>query len=116
MVYNSLIIRILCFMATSDWVGSVDDIKSNGGYYFSSGLGIFSWCSRKQDMVAQGTAKTEYATATTVVNQVIWIRKILANLHMNQLELTKIYVDNQTEISIANNHVFHNRTKHFKIK
>ena len=35
---------------------------------------------------------------------------------MDQLEPTQIYVDNQAAISIANNPVFHGRTKYFKIK
>jgi hypothetical protein len=70
---------------------------------------MFSWCSRKQDNVAQSTAQVEYAAVTAAVNQAIWIRKILVDLHMNQLELTKIYVDNQAAISIANNPVFHGR-------
>ena len=35
---------------------------------------------------------------------------------MIQLEHTKIYVGNQAAISIANNPVFHGKTKHFKIK
>jgi hypothetical protein len=100
----------------SDWAVSVDDMKSTLGYCFSFGSSMFSWCSRKQDNVAQSTVGAEYLAATTVVNQVIWIRKILADLHMNQLEPTKIYVDNQIAISIANNFVFHGRTKHFKIK
>ena len=84
---------------------------------------MFSWCSRKQENVVQSTTEVEYATATAeyaaataAVNQVIWTRKILADLHMNQLEPTKIYVDNQAAISISNNPVFHGRTKHFKIK
>jgi hypothetical protein len=100
----------------SDWAGSVDDMKSTSGYCFSFGSGMFSWCSRKQDNVAQSTVEAEYAAATAAVNQAIWIRKILADLHINQLEPTKIYVDNQAVISIANNPVFHGRTKHFKIK
>jgi len=100
----------------NDWAVYVDDMKSTLGYCFSFGSNMFSWCSRKQDNVAQSTAGAEYPAATTYVNQVIWIRKILADLHMNQLEPTKIYVDNQIAISIANNCVFHGRTKHFKIK
>lgn len=35
---------------------------------------------------------------------------------MKQLELTQNYIDNQTTISIANNHVFHGKTKQSKIK
>ncbi|XP_044482003.1 uncharacterized mitochondrial protein AtMg00810-like [Mangifera indica] len=43
----------------SDWAGSVDDMKSITGYYFTLGLGIFYWCSRKQEIVAQSTAEAE---------------------------------------------------------
>jgi hypothetical protein len=35
---------------------------------------------------------------------------------MNQLEPTQIYVDNKAKIFIANNPIFHDKTKHFKIK
>ena len=35
---------------------------------------------------------------------------------MKQEESTQIFVDNQAAISIANDPVFHGKTKHFKIK
>lgn len=100
----------------SDWAGSVDDMRSTTGFCFSFGSGVFSWCSKKQDVIAQSTAEAEYAAATAAVNQAIWIRKLLADLHMKQNEPTQIHVDNQAAISISNNPVFHGRTKHFKIK
>jgi len=59
-----------------------DDMKSTTGYCFSFGLGMFSWSSIKQDIVAQSTIEAEYVAATTTVNQVIWLRRILADLHM----------------------------------
>ena len=40
----------------------------------------------------------------------------MANLFMEQRESTQILVDNQAAISIANNPVFHGKTKHFKLK
>ena len=92
------------------------DIKSTIGYCFSFGSGMFSWSSKKQDTVAQSTAEAEYVATTTAVNQAIWLRRILANLHMEQKEPTQILVDNQTTISISNNPDFHGKTKHFKIK
>ena len=67
-------------------------------------------------MVAQSTTEAEHVVTTIVVNQTIWIRKLLANLHMEQNEPTHIYIDNQVAISMANNPIFHGRTKHFKIK
>lgn len=100
----------------SDWGGCLDDIKSTSGYCFSFGSGIFSWCSKKQDVIAQSTAEAEYVAATLAVNQALWIRKLLADLSMEEKRSTKVYVDNQAAISIANNPVFHGKTKHFKIK
>ncbi len=53
--------------------------------------------------------------ATAVVNQAIWLRKLLA-VRMEQNEPTQIHVDNQAAIAISNDPVFHGKTKHFKIK
>ena len=100
----------------SDWGGSIDDMKSTTGYSFSFGSGMFSWSSKKQDIVAQSIAEAEYVAATAVVNQAIWLRRILADLHMEQKEPTQILVDDQASIFISNNPIFHGRTKHFKIK
>ncbi|XP_014632951.1 uncharacterized protein LOC114420517 [Glycine soja] len=36
----------------SDWGGSIDDMKSTTCYCFSFGSGMFSWSSKKQDIVA----------------------------------------------------------------
>ncbi|RVX14987.1 Retrovirus-related Pol polyprotein from transposon TNT 1-94 [Vitis vinifera] len=100
----------------SDWAGSIDDMRSTTGFCFSFGSGIFSWSSKKQDVIAQSTVEAEYVAANATVNQAIWIRKILADLHMKQNEPTQIHVDNQAAIAISNDSVFHGKTKHFKIK
>ena len=100
----------------SDWAGSCDDMKSTSGYLFNLGSGNFSWNSKKQDVVAQSTAKAEYIAAAAAVNQALWIRKILEDLKFDQEDGTIINVDNQAAISISNNPVFHGKTKHFKIK
>ncbi|KAG8488945.1 hypothetical protein CXB51_017000 [Gossypium anomalum] len=49
----------------SDWAGSVDDMKSTSGYFFTLGSGVFSWSSKKQQKVAQSTIEAEYITAAT---------------------------------------------------
>ncbi|KAG8490680.1 hypothetical protein CXB51_013908 [Gossypium anomalum] len=96
--------------------GSVDDMKSTSGYFFSLGSSVFSWSSKKQQTVAQSTAEAEYITAVTAVNQVIWLRKLLDDLNARQMEATEINVDNQSAVAIAKNPVFHGKTKHFKIR
>ncbi|CAJ2627755.1 unnamed protein product [Trifolium pratense] len=100
----------------SDWAGCVDDMRSTSGYCFTLGSGVFSWCSKKQEVIAQSTAEAESIAAVAAVNQTLWIRKLMIDLYMEQIESTQIFVDNQAAISIANDPVFHGRTKHFKIK
>ena len=61
----------------SDWVGSVDDMKCTVSYAFSLGSGVFSWNPKEQSFVAQSTAEVEFITASSGVDQAIWLRKIL---------------------------------------
>ncbi|KAL8145697.1 hypothetical protein AgCh_003733 [Apium graveolens] len=100
----------------SDLAGCEDDMKNTLGYCFSFGSGVFSWCSKKLEITAQSTAKFEFVAATAAVNQALWLRKLMMDLHMEQHEGTTIFVDNQAALSIADKPVFHDRTKHFKIK
>ena len=102
--------------ANSDWAGNCDDIKSTFGYCYSFGSGIFSWCSKKQEIIAQSTVEAEYVAATAAANQVLWLRKILADLDMEQRKATKVNVDNLDVIAISNNPIFNGKTKHFKLK
>ncbi|PHT89077.1 ATP-dependent DNA helicase SRS2-like protein [Capsicum annuum] len=89
----------------SDWAGCSDDMRSTSGYWFSFGSGIVSWCSKKQDVVAQSTAEAEYIADALAVNQALWIRKLLADLYMEQKKSAEILVENEAAISIANNPV-----------
>ncbi|XP_014632947.1 uncharacterized protein LOC114420512 [Glycine soja] len=82
----------------SDWTGCIDDMRSTSGYCFSFGSGVFSWCFKKQEVVAQSTTEAEYVAIVATVNQALWIRKIMTDLHMKQEESTQIFVDNQAAI------------------
>jgi len=91
-------------------------MKSTSGYCFNLGSGVFSWCTKKQEIVAQSTTEAEFIAATAAVNQVLWLKKILYDLHFQQKNKIEVFVDNQAAIAIANNPVCHGKTKHFNIK
>ncbi|XP_062093566.1 secreted RxLR effector protein 161-like [Humulus lupulus] len=59
----------------SDWVGSMDNMKSTSGYAFTLGSGIFSWASKKQATVAQSSVEAEYIAAAMTTSQAIWLKK-----------------------------------------
>ncbi|KAA3467634.1 Copia protein [Gossypium australe] len=78
--------------------------------------GVFSWCSRKYEIVAQFTVEVECITATVAANQALWLRKVLLGLNFKEKECTEVFVDNQAAIAISNNLAFQGKTKHFNIK
>jgi len=82
----------LTSFSNSDWGGSIDDMKSTSGYCFSFGSSTFLWSSKKQDTVAQSTIDVGFVATTAVVNQVLWLKKILIDLNMDEKENTKIFV------------------------
>ena len=100
----------------NDWAGSMDDMKSTSGYCFTFGSACFSWSSKKQEIVAQSTAEAEFIAATAAVNQALWLKKLMDDLHLKQEEGIEVFVDNQATLAISHNPVFHGKTKHFKIK
>ncbi|KAJ4710130.1 Retrovirus-related Pol polyprotein from transposon TNT 1-94 [Melia azedarach] len=100
----------------SDWAGCIDDGKSTLGYAFSVGSGMFSWCSKKQDVVAQSTAEAEFIATAAGANQCIWLRKMLIDLGFGQINASPIFCDSKSAIAIAKNPVQHGKTKHMKVK
>ncbi|XP_062093754.1 secreted RxLR effector protein 161-like [Humulus lupulus] len=76
----------------SDWGGSIDDMKSTSGYFFTLGSRVFSWSSKKQEIIAQSTTEAEFVAATAAVNQALWLRNFLIDLNMEQEESTQILV------------------------
>ena len=66
--------------------------------------------------MAQSTIEAEFVAATATVNQALWLRKILVDLHMKQTQGIEVFVDNQATIAISYNLVFHGKTKHFNVK
>ena len=102
--------------SNNDWGGCVDDSRSTLRYLFSLGSSFSTWSSKKQETTTHSTAKAEYIIAASIVNQALWLRKILKDLEQEQVEATDIMCDNIFAVSISKNPMFHGRTKHIKIK
>lgn len=112
---RSDVVDLVAF-SDSDWGSCIDDAKSTSGYIFTLVNGVFSWNSHKQESVAQSSAEAEYVAAANAANQALWLRKVLIDLGIPQTKPTKLFVDNQSAISISQNPIFHERTKHIHMK
>nr|KYP32829.1 Retrovirus-related Pol polyprotein from transposon TNT 1-94 [Cajanus cajan] len=64
----------------NDWTGNIDDMKSTTSYIFYLGFGMFSWNSKKPEIVVQSITEAKYVVRAITTNQAIWLRKILLEL------------------------------------
>ncbi|KAL4025768.1 hypothetical protein IC575_014173 [Cucumis melo] len=99
----------------SDWAGSVIDRKSTSGYCTFVWGNLVTWRSKKQSVVARSSAEAEYRAMSLGICEEIWLQKVLSDLHQECETTLKLSCDNKAAISIANNPVQHDRTKHVEI-
>ncbi|GKB61086.1 putative ribonuclease H-like domain-containing protein [Tanacetum coccineum] len=76
---------------------------------------LISWQCKKQTIVANSTIEAEYVAAANCCGQVLWIPNQMLDYGFNFMN-TKLYIDNESTISIVKNPVFHSKTKHIEIR
>jgi len=99
----------------ADWVGNVLDRRSTNGFMFFFGSGAISWSNKKQPTVALSNMEAEYKGVTIVACEVVWLQKLLSDLGQLVDAPVVIYCDNISSILLANNPVYHARTKHIEV-
>ena len=62
------------------------------------------------------TTKAEYIAACSAGSKVVWLQKMFSGLFDLEMDATCIYCDNQSCIKLSENPVFHDKSKHIKIK
>eukprot|EP00253_Pinus_taeda_P009855 PITA_09855 len=110
------ILSSLIGYSDSDFDGDKETGVSTSGYDISLGSGAVSWRSRKQSIPANSTTEAEYVAATEATKEIVWLRKILEDLQVKQIQSTPLMIDNTYAIKLAKNPKFHDRTKHINTK
>ena len=114
----------LCFGASnpilkgytdSDMAGDLDNSKSTTGYLFTFSGGVISWQSKLQKCVALSRTEVEYIAATEAGKEMIWLKRFLQELDLNQMEYI-VYCDSQSAIDLSKNSMYHTRTKYIDVK
>ena len=75
-----------------------------------------SWQSIKQRVVALSSCEAEYVAATTAATQAMWLSRLLAELLGRSVDIVELKVDSKSALALAKNLVFHERSKHIRIK
>jgi hypothetical protein len=100
----------------SDYAGDYDDRKSTSGYVFTMGSSAVCWSSKKQPIVTLSTTEAEFVAAASSACQCMWLRNVLAHLHLNQKAGTIINCDNSSSIKLSKNPILHGRCKHIDVR
>ncbi|KAE8684131.1 PLAC8 family protein [Hibiscus syriacus] len=99
----------------ANYAGDHDTRRSTTGYVFKLGSGTISWCSKRQPTVSLSTTEAEYRAATMTAQESTWLIQLMNNLHQPVDYAISLYCDNQSAIRLAENPVFHARTKHVEV-
>ncbi|GKF61599.1 secreted RxLR effector protein 161-like protein, partial [Tanacetum coccineum] len=99
----------------SDWLGCPFTKRSRTGYNLLLGGAPISWKTKKQSMVSRSSAEAEYRSMASTISEVLWMRWLLSELDVFLDGPTPLFYDNQAARHIANNPVFHERTKHVEM-
>ena len=79
------------------------------------GGNLVTWKSKKQKVVSLSSAEAKFQGIAKGIIEVIWLKKLRSELHFPQKKACKLFSDNKAAISISENLVQHDLTKHVEI-
>ena len=100
----------------ADWANCTIDRRSYTGYTFILGGCPISWESRKQRTVALSSTEAEYMALSESSKEASYLKRFLENAGVNNLIQVRIFCDNNGARKLAENPVFHNRSKHIDVR
>lgn len=86
------------------------------GYFVNLGSTIFTSISQIEYVPIDSIIESKYISATQATKKIIWLRKILEDLHEKKRSSTPLFIDNSSTIQLTKNHKFHDRRKHTNTK
>lgn len=100
----------------ADYANCPDTSRSVGGYSFSLGSGSISWASRKMKSVADSSCYSEYIALHEASHEAIFLRELLSAFLEEPSSPTTLYCDNDAATILTQDHVWHARVKHIRVK
>ena len=102
--------------ADADWSGDRTDRKSITGWVAKVNGDPISWSSKKQSVVALSTCEAELYAEAAAIQEVQWIRGMLAELGLASAKASVVHGDNQSTLAVSKNGIKGERTKHVDVK
>ncbi|CAI7756078.1 unnamed protein product [Closterium sp. NIES-53] len=101
----------------ADHAGDPNNRRSRTGYiYRLEPIGLISWQSSTQELIALSSAEAEYIALCLATKEGLYLRELLEEAKLAQIPSFSLFCDNQSAIRIANKNGFANRTKHIGLR
>ena len=100
----------------ADWANDRFNRRSISGYAFMYSGGAVSWSSKQQSTVATSSTHAKYIAAAEASKELVWLRRLLSELHEGTPELTRLHIDNRAVDLLTRNPVNHAATKHIDVR
>ncbi|XP_019190731.1 PREDICTED: uncharacterized protein LOC109185204 [Ipomoea nil] len=98
-----------------DWGACIESRKSVTGFCIFLGEALVSWKSKKQPTISRSSSEAEYRALAATTCEVQWLIYLLDEFFIHPNIPAAIYCDSKSAIAIAENPVYHERTKYIEI-
>ena len=99
----------------SGHAGDVETSRGRSGYVFLSARAAISWRSSMMKVVTHRSCESEYVGLSEAANEAMHLSQLQGELGIGK-EGVLLMGDNESSLKLATNCVFHQRSKHIRIK
>jgi hypothetical protein len=97
----------------NDHAGNINTSKSTSEILSFLGKCPISWQPVKQQVVVTSNCEVEYIAASNASTRALWLARLL---EISLGETVERWVDNQSALALAKNLMFHERSKHIRVR
>jgi len=102
--------------ADASWMSVPGTSRSVSGYAFLLNGAAVSWRCKVQSTIALSTAEAEFDALSAAVREAVYLRGLMQEIGLPQLEATVVREDNQPCIALCKNAVASQRTRHVALR